>query len=151
MTNGNPTMCINDLIQQYNIQNNCRLEPLSCALLVAHTVNCMDTLVNRFQQGGPDAVLPTYYKRWLHRSAGRALMESDRRFNSVGVLMHIHEIYINISYTYTWFHTDIYLYSYIQLNFQTVIVWGFSWDSSACQLMMADIQSGSGLWHYCLT
>lgn len=99
MTNSNPTMCINDLIQQYNIQNNCRLEPLSCALLVARTVNCLDTLVNCFQHGGPDAVLPTYYKRWLHRSAGRALMESDR-FHLVGVLMHIIEIYLNISYTY---------------------------------------------------
>lgn len=69
VTNSNPTMCVNDLIQQYNMQNNCCLQPLCCAQLIARTVTCLEALINSFQQGGPDAVLPTYYKRWLHRSA----------------------------------------------------------------------------------
>lgn len=67
VTNSNPTVCINDLIQQYNIQHNCSLQPLSCAQLIARTVTCLETLISNFQQGGPDAILPTYYKRWLHR------------------------------------------------------------------------------------
>uniref|UniRef100_A0A8C7X0M3 Holocarboxylase synthetase n=1 Tax=Oryzias sinensis TaxID=183150 RepID=A0A8C7X0M3_9TELE len=67
VTNSNPTVCINDLIQQYNRQNGCSLEPLSCSLLIARTVNCLETLIGRFQQEGPDGVLPIYYKRWLHR------------------------------------------------------------------------------------
>uniref|UniRef100_A0A8C7WZQ7 Holocarboxylase synthetase n=1 Tax=Oryzias sinensis TaxID=183150 RepID=A0A8C7WZQ7_9TELE len=66
VTNSNPTVCINDLIQQYNRQNGCSLEPLSCSLLIARTVNCLETLIGRFQQEGPDGVLPIYYKRWLH-------------------------------------------------------------------------------------
>nr|XP_046265949.1 biotin--protein ligase isoform X2 [Scatophagus argus] len=67
VTNSNPTVCINDLIQQYNIQHNCNLEPLSCAQLIARTVSYLEALINSFQQGGPEAILPTYYKRWLHR------------------------------------------------------------------------------------
>ncbi|XP_044078365.1 biotin--protein ligase isoform X3 [Siniperca chuatsi] len=66
VTNSNPTVCINDLIQQYNIQHNCSLQPLSCAQLIARTVSCLESLISSFQQEGPDAILPTYYKRWLH-------------------------------------------------------------------------------------
>uniref|UniRef100_A0A3B5MLE0 BPL/LPL catalytic domain-containing protein n=1 Tax=Xiphophorus couchianus TaxID=32473 RepID=A0A3B5MLE0_9TELE len=66
VTNSNPTVCINDLIQQYNTQNGCSLEPLSCSQFIALTLNCLQTLITSFQQRGPDAVLPTYYKRWLH-------------------------------------------------------------------------------------
>lgn len=67
VSNSNPTVCINDLIQQHNRQNNGRLQPLSCSQLIGRTVSCLEGLINSFQRGGPDAVLPTYYKRWLHR------------------------------------------------------------------------------------
>ncbi|MEQ2313878.1 hypothetical protein AMECASPLE_006395 [Ameca splendens] len=67
VTNSNPTVCINDLIQKYNIENNCSLEPFNCSQLIALTLNCLEALITSFQEGGPDAVLPTYYKRWLHR------------------------------------------------------------------------------------
>ena len=70
VTNSNPTVCINDLIQQYNRQHKCSLQPLSCSQLIARTVSCLEVLISSFQQGGPDAVLPTYYKRWLHRWCG---------------------------------------------------------------------------------
>ncbi|MED6286990.1 hypothetical protein CHARACLAT_011886, partial [Characodon lateralis] len=66
VTNSNPTVCINDLIQKYNIENNCSLEPFNCSQLIALTLNCLEALITSFQEGGPDAVLPTYYKRWLH-------------------------------------------------------------------------------------
>lgn len=62
-------MCINDLIVQQNKLNNGNLQPLSCSQLIARTVTHLETLISTFQQGGPDAVLPTYYKRWLHRWA----------------------------------------------------------------------------------
>lgn len=69
VTNSNPTICINDLIQHYNTQHNCSLQQLSCAQLIARTVSWLEAFISSFQQGGPDAILPTYYKRWLHRSA----------------------------------------------------------------------------------
>ncbi|XP_038563829.1 biotin--protein ligase isoform X1 [Micropterus salmoides] len=77
VTNSNPTVCINDLIQQYNIQHNCSLQPLSCAQLIARTVSCLEALISSFQQGGPDAVLPIYYKRWLHSGTQVHLWSED--------------------------------------------------------------------------
>ncbi|XP_074466899.1 biotin--protein ligase isoform X1 [Sebastes fasciatus] len=67
VTNSNPTVCINDLIQQHNLQHDSSLQPLSCSQLIGRTVSCLEVLIDSFQRGGPDAVLPTYYKRWLHR------------------------------------------------------------------------------------
>uniref|UniRef100_A0A3B4Z465 Holocarboxylase synthetase n=2 Tax=Stegastes partitus TaxID=144197 RepID=A0A3B4Z465_9TELE len=77
VTNSNPTVCINDLIRRYNIQHDCSLEPLSCDQLIARTVNCLDALITSFQLGGPDAVLPTYYKRWLHSGSQVRLWTED--------------------------------------------------------------------------
>ncbi|XP_077402870.1 biotin--protein ligase isoform X2 [Vanacampus margaritifer] len=69
VSNSNPTVCVNDIIQQYNIQHNCNLEPLSCAQLIARTVSCLEALIDRFQHGGAEEILPLYYKRWLHRES----------------------------------------------------------------------------------
>nr|XP_019962192.1 PREDICTED: biotin--protein ligase [Paralichthys olivaceus] len=77
VTNSNPTVCINDLIQQYNTQYNCSLEPLSCAQLIARTVSCLEVLISSFQHGGPDAILPIYYKRWLHSGTKVHLWSED--------------------------------------------------------------------------
>ncbi|XP_061608132.1 biotin--protein ligase isoform X2 [Phyllopteryx taeniolatus] len=66
VSNSNPTVCINDLIQKYNIQHNCDLQPLSCAQFIARTVSCLEDLIDCFQRGGAEAILPIYYKRWLH-------------------------------------------------------------------------------------
>ncbi|XP_060941960.1 biotin--protein ligase isoform X3 [Limanda limanda] len=77
VTNSNPTVCINDLIQQYNTQHNCSLQPLGSAQLIARTVSCLEVLINSFQHGGPDAILPTYYKRWLHSGTKVQLWSED--------------------------------------------------------------------------
>ncbi|XP_034539269.1 biotin--protein ligase isoform X2 [Notolabrus celidotus] len=66
VTNSNPTVCINDLIQRYNKEHSCSLQPLSCPQLIARSVTCLENLISSFQKGGPDAVLPTYYSRWIH-------------------------------------------------------------------------------------
>ncbi|XP_040037876.2 biotin--protein ligase isoform X1 [Gasterosteus aculeatus] len=77
VTNSNPTVCINDLIQQHNTQNNCSLQPLRCDQLIARTLGCLEALIASFQRGGPDAVLPTYYKRWLHSGTRVHLWSED--------------------------------------------------------------------------
>uniref|UniRef100_A0A665TP00 BPL/LPL catalytic domain-containing protein n=1 Tax=Echeneis naucrates TaxID=173247 RepID=A0A665TP00_ECHNA len=77
VTNSNPTICINDLILQYNKQHNCSLRPLSCAQLIARTVNCLEELISNFQRKGPDAILPTYYMRWLHSATKVHLWSED--------------------------------------------------------------------------
>ncbi|XP_049606377.1 biotin--protein ligase isoform X1 [Syngnathus scovelli] len=66
VSNSNPTVCINDLIQQYNIEHNCKLQALNCAQLIARTVSCLEAFIEGFQRHGAEAILPVYYKRWLH-------------------------------------------------------------------------------------
>nr|XP_061817824.1 biotin--protein ligase-like isoform X1 [Nerophis lumbriciformis] len=77
VSNSEPTVCINDLIHQYNIQHNCNLRPLSSAQLIARTVSCLEALIDCFQQEGPEAVLPMYYKTWLHSGTCVRLWRED--------------------------------------------------------------------------
>ncbi|CAJ1064466.1 biotin--protein ligase isoform X1 [Xyrichtys novacula] len=77
VTNSNPTVCINDLIHRYNVENGCSLQPLSCPQLIARTVSYLENLINSFQKGGPDAVLPTYYSRWIHSGTKVRLWSED--------------------------------------------------------------------------
>uniref|UniRef100_UPI003AAFFA98 biotin--protein ligase isoform X2 n=1 Tax=Centroberyx gerrardi TaxID=166262 RepID=UPI003AAFFA98 len=77
VNNSNPTICINDLVLQYNRQHNASLQPLSSAQLIARTLTSLEGLIAAFQQGGADAVLPIYYKRWLHGGTRVRLWSED--------------------------------------------------------------------------
>lgn len=68
MTNSNPTICINDLIAEYNKEYGAELKPLRADCLIARTVTMLEKLIDTFQDQGPDGVLPLYYKYWAHRS-----------------------------------------------------------------------------------
>lgn len=68
MTNSNPTICINDLITEYNKEHGVELEPLRSDHLIARTVTVLENLIDTFQNEGPNGVLPLYYKYWAHRS-----------------------------------------------------------------------------------
>lgn len=68
MTNSNPTICINDLITEYNKEHGTQLEPLRADSLIARTVTTLEKLIDTFQDKGPNGVLPLYYKYWAHRS-----------------------------------------------------------------------------------
>lgn len=77
VSNSNPTVCINDLIAQHNRQHNTGLQLLSSAQLIARTLTSLEGLITAFQNGGPDAVLPIYYKRWLHSGTRVRLWSED--------------------------------------------------------------------------
>uniref|UniRef100_A0A8D2DIP9 Biotin--protein ligase n=1 Tax=Sciurus vulgaris TaxID=55149 RepID=A0A8D2DIP9_SCIVU len=66
VTNSNPTICINDLIAEYNKQHKTDLKPLRADCLIARTVTVLETLIHTFQDKGPNGVLPLYYKHWIH-------------------------------------------------------------------------------------
>ncbi|XP_053703840.1 biotin--protein ligase [Synchiropus splendidus] len=86
VSNSNPTACINDLIEQHNAENKCNLQPLNCSQLIARTVTCLEALISTFQRDGPDGVLPTYYKRWLHSGTQVRLWSEDgQEANVVGL------------------------------------------------------------------
>ncbi|XP_031220339.1 biotin--protein ligase isoform X1 [Mastomys coucha] len=66
VTNSNPTICINDLIEEYNKQHKASLKPLRADYLIARAVTVLERLIDRFQDQGPDGILPLYYKYWVH-------------------------------------------------------------------------------------
>ncbi|XP_036983104.2 biotin--protein ligase isoform X4 [Artibeus jamaicensis] len=66
VTNSNPTVCINDLITAYNREHGAGLEPLRPDCLIARAVTALEQLIDRFQDRGPHAVLPLYYRYWVH-------------------------------------------------------------------------------------
>ncbi|NWV67864.1 BPL1 ligase, partial [Malurus elegans] len=66
VSNSNPTICINDLIAKFNREEGAELQPLSADCLIARTVTVLEGLIELFQEKGPNAVLPQYYKYWIH-------------------------------------------------------------------------------------
>ncbi len=67
VTNKNPTICLNDLIEQHNKQHGTRLRAVTTAQMIARMLSCLETLIDEFQEQGPEPFLNRYYKRWLHR------------------------------------------------------------------------------------
>ncbi|XP_044526202.1 biotin--protein ligase [Gracilinanus agilis] len=66
VNNSNPTICINDLIVEYNKKHNKNLSLFRVDYLIARTVTVLERLICAFQDKGPNAVLPLYYKYWVH-------------------------------------------------------------------------------------
>ncbi|GCC25424.1 biotin--protein ligase isoform X1 [Chiloscyllium punctatum] len=77
VSNSNPTICINDIIQQHNKENGTDLQTLRIDLLIARTVTIFENLISIFQDKGPNGVLPLYYKRWLHSGTKVRLWKED--------------------------------------------------------------------------
>lgn len=67
MSNSKPTLCINDLIQQHNIDHGTELEMLDKDQLIARTVTIIEELINRFNMEGHKDFQKLYYKYWIHR------------------------------------------------------------------------------------
>ncbi|XP_074852365.1 biotin--protein ligase isoform X2 [Carettochelys insculpta] len=66
VNNSNPTICINDLIMEYNKKSVTKLRPLTADYLIARSVTVLERLIDTFQEKGPNGVLPLYYKYWIH-------------------------------------------------------------------------------------
>nr|XP_006126053.1 biotin--protein ligase isoform X2 [Pelodiscus sinensis]XP_006126054.1 biotin--protein ligase isoform X2 [Pelodiscus sinensis]XP_025041875.1 biotin--protein ligase isoform X2 [Pelodiscus sinensis]XP_025041876.1 biotin--protein ligase isoform X2 [Pelodiscus sinensis] len=66
VNNSSPTICINDLIMEYNKKSMTKLRPLTTDYLIARSVTVLERLIDMFQEKGPNGVLPLYYKYWIH-------------------------------------------------------------------------------------
>ncbi|XP_056140955.1 biotin--protein ligase isoform X2 [Lampris incognitus] len=77
VSNSNPTICINDLVRQHNREHSSSLEALDMSQLIARTVTSLEGLISVFQQEGPEAILPIYYKRWIHSGTCVHLWSKD--------------------------------------------------------------------------
>lgn len=69
LSNSNPTVCINDLIQTYNARTGKRLALLEHERFFAIIFNEIESLFNRVQSGDFDYLYKLYYKYWLHGNA----------------------------------------------------------------------------------
>ncbi|KAI5099886.1 biotin--protein ligase [Silurus meridionalis] len=77
VSNSNPTICINDLVVRQNRERGSKLSPLSPAQLMGRSVTLLEQLISEFQLHGPEAVLPIYYKRWVHGGTKVRLWSED--------------------------------------------------------------------------
>ncbi|KAL5009959.1 hypothetical protein ScPMuIL_012264 [Solemya velum] len=66
VTNSNPTICINDLIELHNNKSDTKLPLCSVEQLIARTVSIIELLIEDFQDNGQETFCQKYYKYWLH-------------------------------------------------------------------------------------
>lgn len=74
VSNKNPTICINDLIERYNSEKGSSLGLCSKEQLVGRTISIMEQLINQFQVDEGHQFLQLYSQRWLH-SGSRVRLE----------------------------------------------------------------------------
>ncbi|XP_050976887.1 biotin--protein ligase [Labeo rohita] len=77
VSNSNPTVCINDLVRQQNREHGLGLEPLATAQLIGRSVTLLERYVSEFQLHGSQALLPLYYRRWVHGGTRVRLWSED--------------------------------------------------------------------------
>ncbi|XP_073685906.1 biotin--protein ligase isoform X2 [Garra rufa] len=77
VSNSNPTVCINDLVRQQNREHGRELEPLTPPQLIGRSVTLLERYISEFQLRGPQALLPLYYRRWVHGGTRVRLWSED--------------------------------------------------------------------------
>ncbi|XP_070568103.1 biotin--protein ligase-like isoform X1 [Ptychodera flava] len=76
VNNSDPTICINDIIQQYNREHGTDLAKLTVEEQIARTITQMEFLLDDFILRGKDPFRERYYQRWLH-SGVRVRLENE--------------------------------------------------------------------------
>lgn len=66
LSNQNPTICINDLIEKLNKKNESTVPPLSYEKYFAVVFNEIERLYKIVQNDGFEELMHLYYSYWLH-------------------------------------------------------------------------------------
>ena len=66
MANSNPTICVNDIIEQYCRETGKKLDLLTVELVLARMFNAFERILEDYTIKGEASVLPLYYKYWIH-------------------------------------------------------------------------------------
>lgn len=77
LSNSNPTLCINDLIKEYNSRNSKNLKPLTYEKVLAIIFNEVELIWNRVQSGDVEYLYDLYYNLWLHSDADVMIMDTN--------------------------------------------------------------------------
>ncbi|GFT33608.1 biotin--protein ligase [Nephila pilipes] len=67
VANEQPTVCINSIIHKHNETVGDSLPLLSIEEVIALTLSELESLIDDFQQSGPEKFLSLYYSYWLHQ------------------------------------------------------------------------------------
>ncbi|ESP03602.1 hypothetical protein LOTGIDRAFT_171251 [Lottia gigantea] len=75
VSNSNPTICINDIISNWNNNHGTFIPLCTTEQLIARTVTHIEQLIHFFQTDGAEAFCDLYYKYWIH-SGDKVKVES---------------------------------------------------------------------------
>lgn len=67
LSNSNPTICLNDLVKEFNMLHGKKLPDLTYEYILATVFNEIENSYDRVQSEGVSCLYETYYKYWLHR------------------------------------------------------------------------------------
>ena len=67
VSNGRPTVCLDRIIEDFNLENGTCLKPLSIERLIGLIMTNVERLLQMFQGDGYEEFCKIYYNYWLHR------------------------------------------------------------------------------------
>ncbi|PIK55557.1 hypothetical protein BSL78_07513 [Apostichopus japonicus] len=77
VANSKPTLCVNDIIEEYNEKNQTDLSPLKVEEVIAWTLTVLEKMIDDFQREGHLQFCKHYYQRWLHNNSVVHLERED--------------------------------------------------------------------------
>ncbi|XP_053661249.1 biotin--protein ligase [Anopheles marshallii] len=77
LNNSKPTLCLNDVITQYNNKHSTTLPLLSYEKTFALIFNKLEELYDRVQCEGIEVLQQEYYRHWLHQDAEISMIGSE--------------------------------------------------------------------------
>ncbi|XP_071818665.1 biotin--protein ligase-like isoform X3 [Apostichopus japonicus] len=77
VANSKPTLCVNDIIEEYNEKNQTDLSPLKVEEVIAWTLTVLEKMIDDFQREGHLQFCKHYYQRWLHNDSVVHLERED--------------------------------------------------------------------------
>ncbi|XP_050068411.1 biotin--protein ligase isoform X2 [Anopheles maculipalpis] len=77
LSNSKPTLCLNDVIAQYNAKHSSTLPLLSYEKTFALIFNKLEELYDRVQREGIEVLQQEYYRHWLHQDAEISMIGTE--------------------------------------------------------------------------
>uniref|UniRef100_A0A2C9H8A1 BPL/LPL catalytic domain-containing protein n=1 Tax=Anopheles quadriannulatus TaxID=34691 RepID=A0A2C9H8A1_ANOQN len=77
LSNSKPTLCLNDVIAQYNAKHSTTLPALSYEKTFALIFNKLEQLYDRVQRDGIEVLQQEYYRYWLHQDAEISMVGTE--------------------------------------------------------------------------
>lgn len=83
VSNSNPTLCVNDIVEIHNKLKGLKLQKLSVELVLAQMLNTLEWLLDKLDKEGISPIIDLYYKYWIHNGSRVALQTGDQMENVI--------------------------------------------------------------------